>query len=232
MHASAAVAIISRAVTVRPVAARSAHRSVTAGARILQFRRRVGALRCARNAPLTVLEPMPHSRRASAIEDLQPVARDLFVSAMSRAANGVNVVCTDGLAGREGVTVSSACSVTAEPPSLLACIHHQSGAATAIEHNGVFCLNVLAVGQQRVSEAFAGRLDALEDRFAVARWRTLATGSPVLEDAVAAFDCRVDHMLTEGTHRIFIARVVAAWEGQGVPLVYSRRSYAGLDLGT
>jgi flavin reductase (DIM6/NTAB) family NADH-FMN oxidoreductase RutF len=167
---------------------------------------------------------------ASAIEDLQPVARELFVSAMSRAANGVNVVCTDGLAGREGVTVSSACSVTAEPPSLLACIHHLSGAATAIEHNGVFCLNVLAVGQQRVSEAFAGRIDDLQDRFAVARWRTLATGSPVLEDAVAAFDCRVDHMLTEGTHRIFIARVVAAWEGQGVPLVYSRRSYAGLDL--
>jgi flavin reductase (DIM6/NTAB) family NADH-FMN oxidoreductase RutF len=173
---------------------------------------------------------MPHPRRASTVDDLPPVARDIFVSAMSRVANGVYVVSTDGLAGREGVTVSSACSVTAEPPSLLACIHHLSGAANAIEHNGVFCLNVLALSQQRVSEAFAGRIDGLEDRFSVARWRTLATGSPVLEDAVAAFDCRVDHMLTEGTHRIFIARVVAAWEGPGVPLVYSRRSYAVLDL--
>lgn len=183
-----------------------------------------------RNTPSQAPDSMPNPRHASALGDLQPVARDTFVSAMSRAANGVHVVCTDGLAGREGVTVSSACSVTAEPPSLLACIHHLSAAAEAIEHNGVFCLNVLSAGQRAVSEAFAGRIDGLEDRFSVARWRTLLTGSPVLEGAVAAFDCKVDHMLTEGTHRIFIARVVAAWEGLDLPLVYSRRRYAGIEL--
>ena len=158
--------------------------------------------------------------------ELPVVDRQDFVEAMSRAANGVNVVTTDGLAGRDGVTVSSACSVTAEPPSLLACIHHESSAAEAIEHNGVFCLNVLGDAQREVSEAFAGRIEGLADPFNTARWSRLATGSPVLAGAAASFDCKVDHMLTEGTHRIFIARVVAAVQGGVSPLVYGRRRYA------
>ena len=161
-------------------------------------------------------------------DDLQPVDRQLFVDAMSRAANGVNVVTTQGLGGCDGVTVSSACSVTADPPSLLVCIHHSSRSASAIESNGVFCVNVLAEHQQRVSEAFAARIDELEDRFSVGQWYTMLTGSPVLDGAAAAFDCRVDHMLTEGTHRIFIARVVAAAGGDTLPLVYARRRYARL----
>lgn len=165
--------------------------------------------------------------RPVAVTDQDTVTRQAFVDAMSRVANGVNVVTTDGLAGREGVTVSSACSVTAEPPSLLACIHHMSPAAVAIEHNAAFCLNVLAEHQQRLSEAFAGRLEGeIQDRFALAEWSVLSTGSPVLEGAAAAFDCRVDAMLSEGTHRIFIARVVAAVEGRVSPLIYTRRDYA------
>jgi len=158
--------------------------------------------------------------------ELPVVDRQTFVEAMSCAANGVNVVTTDGLAGRDGVTVSSACSVTAEPPSLLACIHQESSAAAAIEHNGVFCLNVLSDAQREVSEAFAGRIEGLADPFSIAGWSRLATGSPLLDGAAAAFDCKVDHMLTEGTHRIFIARVVAAHEGSASPLVYGRRDYA------
>ena len=158
--------------------------------------------------------------------ELGTVDRHTFVDAMSRAGNGVNVVTTEGIAGREGVTVSSACSVTAEPPSLLACIHQASTAAEAIEHNGVFCLNVLGEDQLEVSEAFAGRIVGLQDPFSTGIWSTLVTGSPVLAAAAAAFDCKVDHMLTEGTHRIFIARVVAAVQGEAAPLVYSRRAYA------
>ena len=148
---------------------------------------------------------------------------------MSRLANGVNVVTTAGASGRDGVTVSSACSVTAQPPSLLACIHHESRAAEAIEHNGVLCLNVLSIEQRGISEAFARRVDGLEDRFSCGEWGILVTGAPVLTGAVAAFDCTVDHMLTEGTHRIFIARVAAAVHGDALPLVYSRRTYAKIS---
>lgn len=177
-----------------------------------------------------VIAAMRTPRPAAPHDDLSPMDRQLFVDAMSRSANGVNVVTTQGLGGCDGVTVSSACSVTADPPSLLVCIHHSSRSASAIESNGVFCLNVLAEHQQRVSEAFAARIDDLKDRFSVGRWCTLITGSPVLEGAAAAFDCTVDHMLTEGTHRIFIARVVAAVSGDALPLVYARRRYSRIEV--
>ena len=160
------------------------------------------------------------------MHDFPPIELNDFIGAMSRMANGVNVVTTDGIAGREGVTVSSACSVTGEPPSLLACIQHRTSAAESIEHNGVLCLNVLSAEQQQISEVFAGRIKGVEDRFTYGEWHQSLTGSPVLSGAVASFDCTVDHMLTEGTHRIFIARVVAATAGDAAPLIYSRRDYA------
>jgi flavin reductase (DIM6/NTAB) family NADH-FMN oxidoreductase RutF len=163
------------------------------------------------------------------MQDRTTVELQVFVDAMSRVANGVNVVTTAGASGRDGVTVSSACSVTAQPPSVLACIHHESRAAEAIEHSGVLCLNVLSEEQSGISDAFARRVDDLEDRFSRGEWGTLITGSPVLAGAVAAFDCTVDHMLSEGTHRIFIARVVAAVHGDAAPLLYSRRSYAKIS---
>lgn len=45
--------------------------------------------------------------------------KDEFLEAMSRAANSVTVVTTDGVAGRLGVTVSAMCSVSVEDPSPL-----------------------------------------------------------------------------------------------------------------
>ena len=54
--------------------------------------------------------------------------REKFIGGMSHAAATVNVVTTDGLAGRGGVTVSAMSSVSADTPrpTLLVCINHQS----------------------------------------------------------------------------------------------------------
>ena len=85
--------------------------------------------------------------------------RRLFLSGMSHAACTVNVVTTDGAAGRHGVTVSAMVSVSADTPqpTLLVCIHHLSPVAGALLENGVFCVNVLREDQAHISENFAGR---------------------------------------------------------------------------
>ena len=94
---------------------------------------------------------------------------------MSHAACTVNVVTTDGAAGRHGVTVSAMVSVSADTPqpTLLVCIHHRSAVAAAVLENGVFCVNVLRDDQAHISDNFAGRSGA---------------------HGAAKFDCtRVDH---------------------------------------
>ena len=55
-----------------------------------------------------------------------------FREAMGRTASGVTVVTSDGAAGRVGVTVSSLCSLSMDPPSVLFCIHRDSRTLPAI----------------------------------------------------------------------------------------------------
>src|SRR5580698_1937029 len=88
--------------------------------------------------------------------------RQRFLHGMSHAACTVNVVTTDGAAGRHGITVSAMVSVSADTPqpTLLVCIHHKSSVASALLENGVFCVNVLRDDQSHISDNFAGRRGA------------------------------------------------------------------------
>ena len=49
-----------------------------------------------------------------------------FRNAMSMLSAAVNVVTTDGPAGRHGFTASAVCSVTDTPPTLLVCMNTAS----------------------------------------------------------------------------------------------------------
>ena len=157
--------------------------------------------------------------------------RDRFIEAMSQAAATVSVVTTDGPAGRAGVTVSALCSVSAEPPTLLVCIHHKSPACAAVRDNGRFCVNLLDEDQSLISDTFAGRLPVPGgDKFACAEWRALATGAPALKRALVALDCRVTGQLRQGSHHIFIGEVAEVALGEGAPLIYARRTYRSLGI--
>ena len=157
------------------------------------------------------------------------IDRDRFLDAMRRAASVVSVVTTDGPAGRFGTTVSSMYSVSADPPTMLACINASSATCAAIEENGSFCVNLLGAEQRLVSDAFAGRIEAMRrDRFLCGEWNRLATGSPVLRQALAALDCRLTQSTLIGSHRVFVGHVVDAVAREGEPLVYSNRTYREL----
>lgn len=153
--------------------------------------------------------------------------RQQFLEGMSHAACTVNVVTTDGPHGRAGVTVSAMCSVSADPPSLLVCVHHKSATNAAIRDNGVLCVNVLRDDQAFISDTFAGRIAAADgDKFACASWGAGATGAPVLEGALVAFDCRLVKHFRSGSHDIFIAEVAdLSVRASGTPLIYANRAY-------
>lgn len=153
--------------------------------------------------------------------------RDAFREAMSHVASAVCLVTTDGAAGRRGVTVTAVCSVSDEPPTVLACLNHTNAANVRFGENGVFAVNVLADRNEPVARAFAGegKLEP-EERFARGRWRTLRTGAPILEDALVAFDCRLEDSRIVATHRVMIGRVVAVSEPvAGSSLLYRARRY-------
>ena len=155
--------------------------------------------------------------------------RQQFLHGMSHAASTVNVVTTDGVAGRHGVTVSAMVSVSADgpQPTLLVCIHNLSPVAAAVLQNGVFCVNTLGADEEKLADLFAGRSGVhLEERFSVGEWITLKTGSPVLASAVIAFDCRTIEIKAVASHNVLFGAVEAVRLGPAGPaLVYHDRLY-------
>ncbi len=156
----------------------------------------------------------------------EPVPAAAFVEGMRGAVTGVNIVTTDGAAGRFGITVSAFSSVSAEPPMVLVCINRSSPVSDALAANGCFAVNVLSTSQQNLADTFAGRPDSSAPYdFGAARWTASTTGAPVLSGAVAGLDCALATTVDVGTHRIFIGRVVDVATSATDPLLYSNRSY-------
>ncbi|MCB6179633.1 flavin reductase [Rhodobacter sp. Har01] len=155
--------------------------------------------------------------------------RDQFLQAMSRAAQTVNVVTTDGPAGRAGVTVSAMASVSADTPrpTLLVCVHHQASAAGSILGNGHFVVNILRDDQAYIADAFAGRFkDQLADKFDVTDWVAMGSGSPRVAEGLVALDCRVTSSDRIGTHHVFMGAVQEVHLApSGLPLIYAHRAY-------
>ncbi len=160
---------------------------------------------------------------------MNPIDKRLFTDAMRLAATAVSVITTDGAGGRFGVTVSSFCTATADPPQMLACLYAKAPTPPALRANGVFCVNVLERGQRHVADSFAGRIPQWrDDRFACDRWTRLATGAPVLEGAMIALDCRLTNALELSTHIVFVGEVVALASSGGTPLIYADQGYQRL----
>jgi flavin reductase len=154
-----------------------------------------------------------------------------FRSAMGRTASGVTVVTTDGAAGRGGVTVSSLCSLSMDPPSVLFCLHKEARVLAALLENGVFAANILAHDQHRIADCFAGLIpEHREDRFAIADWDALHTGAPLLKGALCRFDCKIASVFNFGTHHIIAGEVMALETAEARPLVYSNRAYHHLQV--
>ncbi|NHN87085.1 flavin reductase [Acetobacter conturbans] len=144
---------------------------------------------------------------------------------MARLGAAVTVVTTGTLENPTGFTASAVCSVTDDPPTILVCLKRASRVRSAFQEGAPMCVNVLASSQQHLSDRFAGPLENLE-RFAAGHWTTLATGAPVLEEAISSLDCQIDRIVEVGTHSVLFGQVRAVRLGGAVPaLVYFNRAY-------
>ncbi|MGO2340194.1 MAG: NADH-dependent FMN reductase RutF [Psychrobacter sp.] len=174
---------------------------------------------------------MKHKSKASLtstadhLTDMQQTFRD----AMSKLAAAVNIITTEGPAGRAGFTASAVCSVTDEPPTLLVCLNRSASVYNFFKENMVLCVNTLALEHQDLSGVFGGK-KSLEERFDQGNWSTLSTGSPVLEDASISFDCKIKLINSVGTHDILICEVLDIKHKPDCDsLIYFNRGYHQLS---
>lgn len=157
---------------------------------------------------------------------------DLFKLGMRRLAAGVSLITTRDLSGAaHGMIATSVTSVCLTPPSLLTCINKSASSHDALAEAGIFCVNLLAEGADDVAMRFSSS-KYRDVRFAEGSWGELETGAPVLDDAIASFDCRVTSMIEASTHTIFIGEVVGVKlpDQPVAPLLYIDGAFARCAL--
>lgn len=153
------------------------------------------------------------------------VARAEFIDAMRRVAASVTVVTTDGPVGRHGATVSAFSSVSADPPTVLVCLHARSRIAAAVQGNGRFCVNVLPEHSDGIADRFAGAHDSeIADRFSGIPCDG-ATGAPPRIEGATSFACSVDRVVISGSHLVVFGQVEAVGQGEREPLTYLDGAY-------
>jgi len=147
-------------------------------------------------------------------------------TAMRTLAGGVSVVTAGIGDARTGATVTSATSLSMDPPTMVVNINLGSSTWPVIRRHGHFAVNILADDQQALADRFAGRggLRGVE-RYAGSDWVTLVTGAPVLVGALAAVDCEVEEAIERHSHAIVLGRVRAVTVGAGSSLVYAAGRY-------
>lgn len=153
-----------------------------------------------------------------------PNAKD-FKQAMRQCAGAVALVTVGAEHGkRTGLTVTSACSLSDNPPSLIVCVNRNASAHTRIREEGAFAINFLHEDHAMLALTFSGQKGVNgDDRFAVGQWTRGVTGAPVLTDAVAAFDCVLAQEFETRTHSIFVGEVRGVSHADAAkPLVYLR----------
>ncbi len=64
-----------------------------------------------------------------------------FRDAMAHVGAAVNIITTDGPAGRAGFTASAVCSVTDTPPTLLVCLNRSASVWPVFSEHHTLCVN-------------------------------------------------------------------------------------------
>jgi flavin reductase (DIM6/NTAB) family NADH-FMN oxidoreductase RutF len=163
------------------------------------------------------------------------VDAESFRRAMRCLAATVNVTTSvhDGV--RAGITMTSVCAVTMEPPTLLACIRRDAAFQPIVRGGGRFMVNILEESQAAVAQAFAGpsaEADDWEDRFAAgdAAWSDRFADLPALDGALANLACRIVETVEAGSHTVFFGELtnVRLHDLPGGTLLYAHGAYQGL----
>ena len=151
-------------------------------------------------------------------------------SMMGRFATGVTVVGARHGPLLAGMTANAIASISIDPPLMMASIARKAETHVAIVGSHAFAVSVLSREQRDLADCFAQPTTADKlKRFCDAPWHEAETGSPILEGALAYFDCRLTARHDGGDHEIFIGEIVeAGYREDAEPLLWYASGYREL----
>lgn len=154
---------------------------------------------------------------------MEHISIEQFRYGMQQLTAGVCIITTEHEGICAGLTATAVCSLSAQPPRLLASINRKGMTYDVLASSRKLCVNILAREQIALARIFATPTPRESDsRFEGDQWKVLETGAPVLKGALTNFDCYVASIIDAGTHGIVIADIVGVNNESGLsPLLYA-----------
>jgi flavin reductase (DIM6/NTAB) family NADH-FMN oxidoreductase RutF len=134
----------------------------------------------------------------------------LLRRAFGSFATGVTVVTVGGTAPH-GMTANSFTAVSLDPPLVLLCVGRDANMHHYLHTADFFGVSVLASHQAPVARHFADRWRGLgAAQFDTVDWLPgRLTGVPLINGALAGFECRLWRTFDGGDHTIFTGRLLS-----------------------
>lgn len=130
-------------------------------------------------------------------------------------ATGVTVVTVGGT-NLHGMTANSFTSVSLDPPLLLVCVDRKAVMHDRLLATRTFGISVLAADQEDVARHFANRWRPLgAAQFDAVAWTPgRLTGAPLINGALASFECDLWRAYDGGDHTIFVGGLLSVDQRQ------------------
>jgi flavin reductase (DIM6/NTAB) family NADH-FMN oxidoreductase RutF len=142
-----------------------------------------------------------------------------FRAALGMFATGVTIVTTIKTSGElVGLTANSFNSVSLSPALVLWSLSRRAGSFDTFSQGVHYAINILGCDQQALARRFSERVP---DRFADVAWTPGIGGAPLIEGAIAHFECANRSQYAEGDHMIFVGEVQRCQHVHGAsPLLF------------
>lgn len=164
---------------------------------------------------------------AGTIQSFDPAAdSDSFRGALGAFVTGVTVITTDSIDGPVAIVANSFASVSLDPPLVL---WSPAKASKRFEHFADarrFAVHVLAADQRDICAAIIASKTAI----AKVPMHLSHCGMPIIEGALATFECNLETTHDAGDHVIVVGRVTRANHTGGDPLVFHAGKYGSFAM--
>ena len=107
-----------------------------------------------------------------------------------------------------------------KPPLVSVAIKADSHPYGVVKAAGSFAINVLSADQKDIAQAFFMTVKPEGNQLGPVTFRSGTTGSPILNETPAFWECKVVDVVEQGDHHVFIGEVVEAGiNGEGQTLL-------------
>jgi flavin reductase (DIM6/NTAB) family NADH-FMN oxidoreductase RutF/DNA-binding MarR family transcriptional regulator len=171
--------------------------------------------------------PIPHGAVHPTHRAIAPSDPAHMRQCLSRFATGVTVIATRAPDGRfVGLTANSFNSLSLDPPLILWSLAAGASSLDVFKGQRFFSVNVLSVEQVDIARRFAARLP---DRFQGVAVHEGLDGIPLIDGALAWFECERRTQMLLGDHWLFIGEVKRCASAEGSPLIFRHGEFAIAD---